>query len=405
MPRPSKVPNYTHHKASGQAVVRIQDKDHYLGLYGSDASHEAYQRLIAQWRAGQQTQPPRPASTPISSQAVTVNEVLLAYFKFAEGYYVKNGKTTPELAEMKFALRPVRKLYGRQPMSEFGPTALKTVRQHMIDAQGLCRNVVNHRCDRIKRFVRWAVSEELAPPYLYEALRTVQGLRFGRTKARETEPIKPVPWAWVEPLLPAVAGEVAAMIQLQWLTGMRPCEAVIMRACDIDMSAEVWLYEPADHKNRWRGHRRIVALGPKAQEVVKPFLKLATEAYLFSPQEAEARRNDQRRQERKTPMTPSQRARRPKKAPGRTKRDRYDVASYRRAITYGIKKLNKNRPADQQIPPWFPLQLRHSRATEVRKQFGLEAAQVALGHAHANTTEIYAERNLEAAVRVARAMG
>ncbi len=52
MPRPSKVPNYTHHKASGQAVVRIQGKDHYLGLYGSDASHEAYQRLIAQWRAG-----------------------------------------------------------------------------------------------------------------------------------------------------------------------------------------------------------------------------------------------------------------------------------------------------------------------------------------------------------------
>ncbi len=31
------------------------------------------------------------------------------------------------------------------------------------------------------------------------------------------------------------------MIWLQWLTGMRPCEAVIMRACDIDMSGEVWL--------------------------------------------------------------------------------------------------------------------------------------------------------------------
>ncbi len=63
--------------------------------------------------------------------------------------------------------------------------------------------------------------------------------------------------------------------------------------------------EPADHKNRWRGHRRIVALGPKAQEVIKCFLQLATQAYLFSPQVAEARRNDQRRQERKTPMTPS----------------------------------------------------------------------------------------------------
>ncbi len=119
---------------------------------------------------------------------------------------------------------------------------------------------------------------------MYEALRAVTGLRFGRTEARETEPIKPVPWTWVERVLSAVSGSsIAAMIWLQWLTGMRPCEAVIMRACDIDMSGEVWLYEPADHKNRWRGHRRIVALGPKAQEVIKRFLQLATQAYLFSP--------------------------------------------------------------------------------------------------------------------------
>ncbi len=34
---------------------------------------------------------------------------------------------------------------------------------------------------------------------MYEALRAVPGLRFGRTETRETEPIKPVPWAWVEP--------------------------------------------------------------------------------------------------------------------------------------------------------------------------------------------------------------
>ncbi len=68
---------------------------------------------------------------------MTVNEVLLAYFKFAECYYVKNGKTTPELAEMKFALRPVRELYGRQSWRTFGPSAFKTVRQHMIDEEKL----------------------------------------------------------------------------------------------------------------------------------------------------------------------------------------------------------------------------------------------------------------------------
>lgn len=41
--------------------------------------------------------------------------------------------------------------------------------------------------ERIKRFIKWAVSEELAPPSAYEATRTVSGLRYGRTTARETE--------------------------------------------------------------------------------------------------------------------------------------------------------------------------------------------------------------------------
>jgi hypothetical protein len=44
----------------------------------------------------------------------------------------------------------------------------------------------------------------------------------------------------------------------------------------------------------------------------------------------------------------------------------------------------------------------HSRATEVRKRFGLETAQVTLGHTRANATEFYAERGQGLAVEVAR---
>ena len=105
-------------------------------------------------------------------------------------------------------------------------------------------------------------------------------------------------------------------------------------------------------------------------------------------------------------MTPSQAKRRPKKHSQRAKRDRYDTSSYRRAITYGIKKANKNRPDQSpEVPQWCPLQIRHSRATEVRKQHGLEAAQVALGHKNANVTEVYAERNLSLAVQIAKESG
>ena len=51
MPKQSgKVPSYCRHKASGRAVVRIDGKDHYLGIYGSPESHDEYERLISEWR-------------------------------------------------------------------------------------------------------------------------------------------------------------------------------------------------------------------------------------------------------------------------------------------------------------------------------------------------------------------
>ena len=56
---------------------------------------------------------------------------------------------------------------------------------------------------------------------------------------------------------------------------------------------------------------------------------------------------------------------------------------------------------ESEIPHWHPNQLRHSRATELRNKYGLEAAQVVLGHARADVTQIYAEKNLAIAVRIA----
>jgi len=151
----------------------------------------------------------------------------------------------------------------------------------------------------------------------------------------------------------------------------------------------------------------LIAFDPKCQEILAPFMKSKSGGHLFSPRDAEAQRNAARRVARKTPMTPSQRKRKPKAKPKRAKRESYDVASYRRAIKYGLKKVNKKREAEgyEPIPSWSPLQLRHSRATELNERYGIEAAAVSLGHAHADVTKVYAERNLKLAVEVARKAG
>jgi site-specific recombinase XerC len=50
-------------------------------------------------------------------------------------------------------------------------------------------------------------------------------------------------------------------------------------------------------------------------------------------------------------------------------------------------------------------QLRHTVATKIRRKYGLEAAQVVLGHSMANVTQIYAERDLAKAAAVIREVG
>ena len=283
----------------------------------------------------------------------------------------------------------------------------------MLD-DGLCRGVINQRIGRIVRMFKWGVSEELVPEAVHRALATVRGLERGRTAARETDPVGPVPDAVVEATLPYVLPPVRAMIQLQALTGMRPGEACIMRGSDLEMSGPVWLYRPATHKTAHRGKARVIALGPKAQEVVRPFLTLSTEAYLFSPRRALEDYRAEKRQTRKSKVQPSQRDRRrsrPKRAPG----ERYTTVAYDRVIARGCNRadvaarnqaieagMSAEEAADLTfVPHWHPHQLRHSHATRVRRRFGLEAAQVALGHSQANVTEIYAARDEALAVRVA----
>jgi integrase len=67
--------------------------------------------------------------------------------------------------------------------------------------------------------------------------------------------------------------------------------------------------------------------------------------------------------------------------------------------------VQKARKLGLTVEHWHPHQLRHNRATDVRRQFGVEAAQVVLGHTRADVTQIYAERNMKLAERIAREIG
>jgi integrase len=409
------IPKYRHYRPKDLAVVRLNGRDFYLGKHNSPESWEKYHRLIADWLLSRNLTSVLPTPTVASNpepRPISINEMLLAYWGFVQGYYRHDGQPTKEVSCLKYALRPLKKLFGTTAAVDFGPKALKAIREYMIE-QDLCRNQINARIYRIRRAFRWAVSEELIPASVYESLKTVTGLQRGRSAARESEAVKPVPIADVQAFLPFVSPQIAAMVQIQMLTGMRPGEVVIMRPSDLDRTSKTWIYRPSDHKMQYRDIEKIVPLGPLAQALIQPFLERAPDAFLFSARESAMWRNEQRalkrNPNRKTPIYPSElRARERRKQakrqdqPKRPLRDRYDVDSYRRAITYGIERA---RGQGVQIPHWHPHQLRHTRATQIRKQYGIEGAQVALGHQSADITQVYAERNLELAMRIAQEIG
>ena len=385
------IPRYRRHKASGQAVVTLNGRDVYLGPHGATASKAEYDRVIAEWMASGRQQP----SLDGPDLTLAVTEVIAAYWRHAATYYRKNGQPTDEQYGIRAAMRPLKKLYGRTPVSEFGPLALKTVRQAMIQS-GHSRKYINDNINRIKRMFKWAVAEELVPSTVYHALQSLDGLRFGRSAAREPRPVSPAADEHIQAIRPFASRQVWAMIELQRLTGMRPGEVTTMRACDIEVDGDVSLYRPRAHKTQHHGHERLVELGPRAQEIVRTFLKPDATAYLFSPADAERERSMLRRIHAKAPRRKGRgRGTGRRRAP----RDRYSVDSYRRAITRACdcadekarSELDELHDAERIVPHWSPHQLRHNFATMVRKQFGIEAARILLGHRSVAVSELYAE--------------
>ena len=273
-------------------------------------------------------------------------------------------------------------LYGTTPASEFGPLALKAIRDKMIEAD-ISLGVINKFVGIIKRLFKWASENELVPALVYHGLQTVRGLQHGRSSARETDPVGPVPEPHIDLVLHHVSRYIQAIVTLQLFTGMRPGEATGMCGCDLDTSGKIWIYEPGSHKTEHHGRERVIYLGPKAQAILRPFLKSDLTSYLFSPADAMKEHNALRKTNRKSPMTPSQAKRKRKKKPRKMPGNHYTKDSYRTAIQRACDRAG--------IPHWSPNQLRHNAATRLRKEFGIEAARVVLGHSSAAVTEIYAE--------------
>lgn len=455
-------PKYCRHKARDLAFVRICGRTYYLGRFNSPESRAEYDRLVGLWRLNGRKLPletnpaivslnPAPvhqAATPApalslhdpAQAGLTVTELLDLFFADIEREYPSHeGRKNSELVSIESALFSLNKLYGSTPANLMKPVYLETVMQDYV-VRGFCRKMINRNLSYCKRVFKWGVRRDYVTGEVYYKMTTVSGFRKGRGDAYDNEPVRPVDEDVVNATIPLLSDEVASMVKLQLLTGMRSGEVVKMRSCDIDMTGPVWRYALPKHKTANYGVVRQIPLGPKAQEIIRPFLTGKPHEYLFSPAKAEAKRRAELHAQRKTSLSCGNVPGSNKKSdPQRLAGEKYDSASYGRAIH---RACTKAFPYPKELLPdthawkpaqkkeymaahgreifeahhakvldwcsqyrWHPHQLRHTASTRVARQFGEIASQNLLGHTNLKTTAIYTERNWQQAEEVMAKIG
>lgn len=331
----------------------------------------------------------RRVRNPDGTQDLTIREGWERFKEHAATYYRRpDGTPTGEADAFAQACKPLLDTYGNARASEFGPKDLVAVRDRM-ETLGWCLNTINHHVRRVRHVFRWMVSQEIVAPSVLWGLQTVAPLRPGRCSARVTDPIGPAPAEHVWKAVEKLPATLQAMVRVQDLTGMRPGEVCAMAAVDIDMTGKVWVYKPKRHKSAHRGRERIILLGPQAQKILKPFLSRKVTEPLFNPLEALRQRYATRKTHRHQPV--------PEAETERKVGAYYVPTSYARAIRRACREAK--------VVEWSPNQLRHNAATRLRREFGLDVAQIVLGHTHPDTTLIYAEADLQRAVAVMERVG
>ena len=419
-----KLPSYRRH-SSGNARVTINGKDFYLGPYNSAASKRRYKAILAEWLAAGEGE-----SFGVAPQQLSMSQLMVDYLAYCKKHY--GGAKASEYGNIKQAMRAVAKLYRDHKAAEFGPVQFKAVRQMLVDSEcerrkpkkrgkakakkakprtdanalprpKLSRSYINGLMKRVCRMFRWAAAEGKLPAAVYDSIRLIPGLQRGRTEAREAEAVRPVSEALVLATIPHCSPIVGDMIRVQLLTGMRPGEVCSLTPGMIDRSGDVWQAQLTSHKMAYRGRTRTVYFGPAAQAVLMPYLLRGADQPLFSPREVVAKKNAERTEQRATPLNQGNRpgyGKRSRSGAGKAKRSpgtQYTATTYYRAVAYGIRKGG--------LEHWHPNQLRHTAATKIRAEFGLDAAAAMLGHARVDVTQVYAELNTEKALEAARKIG
>lgn len=401
MKRPPKL---CHHKKRGYAFVYVGTKQVYLGRWGSSEAQAAYDRFLLKWaKSNQETEHPRQTDDYLLAEVVCA---------FLEDYERRPVQNKSDLNTFRLLSRRIGKLFPRHRADDFRISDLETLRdsfqQKGFDRKGkhqeYTRTYLNKLINRTKTIFSWGVAKEMVSAETAARLKYLPPLRKGRTTASEPSPKHLIPDADYKAACAFLSPYYRDVVEILRLTGMRPSELANMRVCDIDRSKSVWFYSPKHHKTEHSGGIRSVALGKKAQTILRKHLKeRKQDEYVFTTVRAMESKWKNDRERRKTPLTPSQKARDEERKNRLEKfRNQLDPVIIGRRVRAACDKAIE---AGKLSRPWTPYELRHTAITNVRTKFGAEVAQHFAGHSNLDTQKFYDHSAQMAAEKVAREIG
>lgn len=392
-------------------ALTLNGTRHYLGSDRDAAELKRAELLLQAREAGR-----RPAGDPLAKPmaARTVGDVFELYVAG-----MREGMDARHLRAIGKVVGLVEALHADLPAADLSPLHVHRIRQQLA-TQGRARGYINSLVRVFKTIWRWAVSMAVVAGPNAHGVLALRAWEEG-DGGRETPPRLPVDDKDVDKTLPHLPTLVRAMVQLLRLTGARPGELVRMRRRDVSTSADekveplpgwfvgapafegttVWLYAPPRHKTRRKKKARIIAIGPKAQGVLRPWLEgLAPDDLVFTPVRSEAIRQAERRAARECPVYDSQeRYRRdrkrdhPRRPPGAT----YTTNALDRVLARACEKAGTK---------WTLYQLRHRAGVLVADEFDEADAAALLGHAPgSNVTGTYTRARLGRLAELAARLG
>ncbi|HAL44618.1 MAG TPA: hypothetical protein DCP47_01650, partial [Phycisphaerales bacterium] len=195
------------------------------------------------------------------SEIGTVGELKKAFSEYMKSHY-------PPDSSMNIEVRLAMELLDcdSMPVNEFGVNKFRQARDKMINREKqLSVKTVNERAGFIRRMFEWGVSREIVLPEVSYALKLVENVTSRTVGVKPSKSRDIVPIEILKETLPYMNEVVRAMVLVQFYTGARPTEVIIMRPCDIDTTKDYWVYQPAWHKTQWRGHSRKIIINKQAQ--------------------------------------------------------------------------------------------------------------------------------------------